>query len=339
LRTIRIMAQVCSALAAAHDAGIVHRDLKPENIMVLRDPADPAQERVKVLDFGIAKMMAPEECTQDALPVSSDAEPSSSVPSGDLTKMGTVIGTPDYMAPEQFMAKPVDARTDVYACGVLLHQLITGKLPLGDEHPMMTMQLRITQNGPRPSALVPDVLPKLDDLVASALSLEPADRPVSARKMQERLLEMLPEAANTLLPLATETLIRYPQVRVGSASVQADGPTLPSMSGTRPSDTRPSPVAIVVGASGLPRMFTPLPNVSMVNLHQRGALGLSSTAEPPSAPVEVDDHHAAPPAADPAEPTRATPVKSSRTERGPALWVAFVVVLATVALVVMFTRW
>ncbi len=107
-RVVHIMDQVLSALADAHAADIVHRDLKPENIMVtdLRGTKD----FVKVLDFGIAKI---QETSQDP----------------GLTQAGMVCGTPEYMSPEQARGEPLDARSDLYAAGVILYQMITGRLP------------------------------------------------------------------------------------------------------------------------------------------------------------------------------------------------------------------
>src|SRR5262249_5265763 len=125
-RAVRILVQVADALAAAHDKGVVHRDLKPENIMLLRDEDDPAREHVKVLDFGIAKILESETPSVDG---------PGSIHSA-LTGVGTVVGTPAYMSPEQCRGEPVDTRSDVYACGILLYQLVTGKLPFSSDNAM-----------------------------------------------------------------------------------------------------------------------------------------------------------------------------------------------------------
>src|SRR5262249_21412175 len=113
-RAARILIEVCDALMVAHELGIVHRDLKPENIMVIADPSHPNGERVKVLDFGIAKLLAPDT---PAAPADSRLDPASAV-----TRAGTFIGTPAYMSPEQCALLPVDTRADIYTCGVLLFQ-------------------------------------------------------------------------------------------------------------------------------------------------------------------------------------------------------------------------
>jgi serine/threonine-protein kinase len=108
---LRIARQIAGALARAHDKGVVHRDLKPENVML------GAGDEVKILDFGIAKLREP-EATEGALALQ-DTQ----------TLEGRVMGTPGYMSPEQAAGRPVDQRTDVYAFGVVLHEMVTGKLP------------------------------------------------------------------------------------------------------------------------------------------------------------------------------------------------------------------
>ncbi|MFT3772106.1 MAG: serine/threonine-protein kinase [Minicystis sp.] len=131
-RAVRIAIQVCAALEAAHAQRIVHRDLKPENVFIERDPAEPEVDVVKVLDFGIAKTMERERSPDNPPPSS---EPMSAPPSSVLTRVGSIVGTPEYMAPEQAMGLPVDARTDVYACGVLLFHMITGRQPFVGKTP------------------------------------------------------------------------------------------------------------------------------------------------------------------------------------------------------------
>ena len=113
-RLARIMVQVSSALAEAHDQNIIHRDLKPENIMV-EDRRDQ-KDFVKVLDFGIAKIQDPSDENGRA-----------------LTQQGMVCGTPEYMSPEQARGETLDARSDIYALGVLMYQMVTGDLPFKAE--------------------------------------------------------------------------------------------------------------------------------------------------------------------------------------------------------------
>ena len=120
-RAARILVHVLDALAAAHAVGIVHRDLKPENIMLVEDSAADGGERIKVLDFGIAKIL--EKGLEGAAAAA-------------LTTIGTLVGTPAYMSPEQCCGEPVEARSDVYSAGVVLYQLVTGSLPFVAESPI-----------------------------------------------------------------------------------------------------------------------------------------------------------------------------------------------------------
>ena len=150
-RTVEILAQVCEALEAAHAVGVVHRDVKPDNVFVCERKG---KDWVKLLDFGIAKL----------LPGGPDAP----------RLPGTVIGTPNYMAPEQAAGAPVDARTDLYALGVVLHELLAGRRPRvrGEWEPFPSH----TPGGePIPSALV--------DLVRQCLAADPALRPPSAQRL------------------------------------------------------------------------------------------------------------------------------------------------------------
>jgi serine/threonine protein kinase len=250
-RTARILAQVASALAEAHDLGIVHRDLKPENIMVMRDPNDPDVERVKVLDFGIAKIMTPEMVAEDSLPVSSERMFSSRVP--ELTMMGTLVGTPEYMAPEQLRGEAVDARTDVYACGLLMHQLLTGVLPLSGETFVQISIARNEETAPRVSDRVPATHERLDELVSKTLELDRTARPASARQLQEQIQTLLPELANVLLPLAKSPptpKTALPKVSTAAASASTE-PSISMVPLTESSPSTPrTPVSPAVETPG-----------------------------------------------------------------------------------------
>lgn len=155
--------QVVSALGAAHRLGIVHRDLKPENVMlVARDGEGPL---VKVLDFGVAKITL-EDQTQT------------------LTQLGTIFGTPQYMSPEQASGREVDGRSDLYSFGILLYEMLAGKLPFDAADALGFIVQQLNQ----PPAELPEDIPlPLRRLVVSLLAKEKQDRPESAAVVQKQL--------------------------------------------------------------------------------------------------------------------------------------------------------
>lgn len=156
LPSLQIAHQVAQALAAAHDKNIVHRDLKPENIMLISDPLHPDELRVKVLDFGIAKIARRSAPSAD-----------------DRTRVGAYMGTPLYMAPEQHgRAEEVDGRADVFAFGVILHELLAGKPPFQGS----ALSL-LGKPAPLLSSLRSDLPAGLSELVLRMMSLETTQRP------------------------------------------------------------------------------------------------------------------------------------------------------------------
>jgi serine/threonine-protein kinase len=156
-----IGAQIADALAAAHAHRIVHRDLKPENVIL--EPRDGGGELVKVLDFGVARVVTDE---------------APGAPGGKaLTRVGTVIGTPGYMAPEQALGESVDVRADVYALGVLLWELVARKQLYGGGDLTAIVTSQLTAAPPPLSSVAADVPAELDDLVAKMLMQKREDRP------------------------------------------------------------------------------------------------------------------------------------------------------------------
>ncbi|MET0389213.1 MAG: serine/threonine-protein kinase [Polyangiales bacterium] len=169
-----LLAQVADALSAARGAGIVHRDLKPENIQV--ETRDDGSYLAKILDFGIAHVVQPGAATPEA-------------PERALTRVGTVMGTPGYMAPEQAVGERVDHRTDLYALGVVLWECLTGK-PLWDGHDVMTIITRqLREPVPRPRDVLGDPrFPRaLDELVQHLCAREPHQRPDHAGRVRDQL--------------------------------------------------------------------------------------------------------------------------------------------------------
>jgi serine/threonine protein kinase len=163
---------ICCALEAAHDCGVVHRDLKPCNIMLLGRGGLAARQPV-LLDFGLAK-----QCL--------DGSPDETLPRA-LTKPGIILGTPSHMAPEQLTLAPIDHRVDIYACGVLLYEMLTGALPL-DATCSMTMIAAVVANPPRPPRqLVPDLPAELEHVILRCLEKDPNLRWQSIRELDRAL--------------------------------------------------------------------------------------------------------------------------------------------------------
>ncbi|WP_309889786.1 protein kinase domain-containing protein [Archangium sp.] len=169
-RVVELLAQVCSALGAAHAQGVIHRDLKPANVYVL--PREDGGHRVKLLDFGIAKHLYAE----------AEETP---------TQVGTLMGTPEFMAPEQCAGGTVDARTDLYSAGVLGQLLLTGQHPFTGK---TTAEILIAhlQHTPRPAhELVPGVPPALSRVLLRAMAREPSERYASAAEFKAALLSAM----------------------------------------------------------------------------------------------------------------------------------------------------
>jgi len=165
LRAANVVRQIAEGLDAAHRMEIVHRDLKPDNVMVIRDGDAPdAEERVKVVDFGIAKAFG------------------DSSGGTVLTRTGFVVGTPEFMSPEQLLGGTLDARSDIYALAIVAYQCLTAELPFATNTPDHGMAARLV-TPPRPlTAVQPAVRwpQQVQSVLDSALSRDPADRPPSA---------------------------------------------------------------------------------------------------------------------------------------------------------------
>ncbi|WP_170037546.1 serine/threonine-protein kinase [Georgenia soli] len=178
---LRVAGRVAGALAAAHAAGIVHRDVKPANVLLHGDD-------VTVVDFGIAA------ATQAA--------------GAALTQPGTVVGTAQYMAPEQGEGGEVSPASDVYALGCLLTAMVAGRPPFTGAHPLEVLRQHAAASPPRLATLAADVPHELDDLVAAMLAKRPAERPsaAAAARALEDLRARLPAAASLTPTAATEVM-------------------------------------------------------------------------------------------------------------------------------------
>jgi len=173
-RSLHILIQCCQALGAAHDKGIVHRDMKPENIFLTSRGGDP--DFVKIVDFGIAKMSD----------IETDGEPGRK-----LTKTGMIFGTPEYMSPEQAAGKPLDHRVDIYAIGVILFELATGRVPFVGDTFMGILTQHMFEEPPSLREVNPQVKvsSELEMVISRALSKDPGARYQTMKDLEEALVE------------------------------------------------------------------------------------------------------------------------------------------------------
>jgi serine/threonine-protein kinase len=315
-RAAEIMIQVCDALTAAHSRGILHRDLKPENVMLVRG-ATPGEEMVKVLDFGVAKIVASEHRIEDA--------PTNITGTG-LTSVGAVLGTPEYMSPEQCQGEPLDFRSDIYACGVLLYQLVTGQVPFSGETPVHTMLLHVREPPQPPRALAPALDAAIEAVILRALAKRPGDRFPDAQQLGSALAQAIgrkvpwvptdigpPEAAFA----ATPTPTGIPHLRsLGVAlppraatqapsaydeTVHADDEPRPRAGAstaplpTPPAPPRPARHTVPLHAPDVAAApSAPPPAMPEASTNAPGAPGMPRRSGPPAAPHVLAAAHPAP---------------------------------------------
>lgn len=170
-RARRILLQICRALQAAHARGIIHRDMKPENCFIIH--RNGMRDFVKVLDFGIAKFL--EENRQV---------------SHTLTQAGALIGTPEYMAPEQVQGEPADVRMDIYALGCIMYQLLTGQLPFSDKTMFGVLSQQVNVRPVPPRQLTPDadIPPEVEAIILKAMEKERPNRFQSMAELIEAIV-------------------------------------------------------------------------------------------------------------------------------------------------------
>jgi eukaryotic-like serine/threonine-protein kinase len=268
-RTVGIFSQVCGALQEAHDRGIVHRDLKPENIMLMQ--VGGQQDLVKVLDFGIAKQIAP-----------------GAGPETIITDHGMVVGTPEYMSPEQFSGGSLDPGTDIYALGVMAYEMLTGRLPFHAED-LLEWAKSHAIDPPPPfdqagaGGRVPDAA---EAAVMHALAKRPEARPPSAAAFYAELAAALP--GDTPPPLGRASSPPPPTRKVE----RRPAPPPPEPEPRRPTTTLP----MDFGASVRRRKRLLIAGVALLVLGAVAAAVLllfgvpgSQRAPPPLPPAVVDE--------------------------------------------------
>lgn len=160
----RLGEQLCGALEAAHEMGVVHRDVKPQNVMLVDSRTEMLS---KLTDFGIARQVGGDYTT--------------------LTMTGQVLGTPDYLSPEQVLGEPGGPSSDLYALGIVLYELLTGHLPFQAENALAAASRRMVADPPRLTTFRNDISPALEDVILLVLRRDPAARPANARQLAEML--------------------------------------------------------------------------------------------------------------------------------------------------------
>ena len=204
-RAIEIVLQVCDALMEAHAQGVIHRDLKPGNVIL------QGGEHVFVVDFGKAKIMTGGGGTGTT----------------NLTQHNMVFGTPEYMAPEQAKGDELDARCDVYAAGIMLYELLTGRVPFSGATPLNVLTAHLTQMAPRPSVSAPDreITPALEAVVMHAIEKDPAKRYATAAALRAAVRAAVdaPDDVESVAPSR-----RIVSVRVDESGADAHALTIPA---------------------------------------------------------------------------------------------------------------
>ncbi len=159
---LRIAKQICAGLAAAHEVGVIHRDIKPQNIII------EAAGGLKIMDFGIARLKEER----------------------GMTAEGTVVGTPDYMSPEQARGIALDFRSDIYSTGIVLYEVFTGTLPFEGETPLAVVLKHIQENPPPPQHRNPKIEPKISQIILKCIQKSPKDRFQSVNDLYEALTKV-----------------------------------------------------------------------------------------------------------------------------------------------------
>jgi serine/threonine protein kinase len=228
---VTIVRHIAGTLAVAHAAGIIHRDLKPDNVFVVRDPDIEGGERIKLLDFGIAKL-----ATETAGP--------------SQTTTGVIMGTPNYMSPEQCRgAGQIDHRSDLYAIGCILFELLCGRVPFVGEGSGDIIGAHLLTPPPQPSSLMPAIPAELEALVLRLLAKKPAERPESASALAAELQRLAAAIPDSLMTRGGDIAV---------ASTERSDPPIDPAGATTPSPPPPdATVATTAPTPPPPALVTP----------------------------------------------------------------------------------
>jgi len=249
--TGRIMLEILDALAHAHAHGVTHRDMKPANVILLDGSA-----AVKVADFGIAR-----------------------IETSELTQAGTVLGTPSYMSPEQFLGQPVDGRSDLFSCGVILYQFLTGEKPFTGA--VTTIMHKVLKEEPlAPSMLNATLPPAWDAVIRKAMAKNPAERYQTAAEFAQAVRDVVEGKAAA----ADSTVINLAEATIARAAGAARGTdTIASAPGVGAAASAPPPSAPAAGAGKPGLLFAGAAAAVAV---VAGALWMTM-ARKPEAPVQA----------------------------------------------------
>jgi eukaryotic-like serine/threonine-protein kinase len=305
-RAVRILAQACRSLDEAHRAGMIHRDLKPENIFLCHQGG--IEDFAKVLDFGLAKVTE-REMRPDSV---------------EYTKEGMVFGTPEFMSPEQSLGKPLSPASDVYALGIILYEVLTGKLPFDAKAPLEYLQAHATRSPIPINERVPglEVPESLWFVIEKALQ-----KPAEARQQSAALLADELEAAIGI----PNSAARLPLANVRPASARPGPATLPLGLPTATSVPAPPGSAVTATIEGGPSVHAELPPSAedSATTHASGAGPASALAR--RGPVKEETP--LPPAKDGGHDIGRR--NASDAAAGPPAWIWVVVAFAFVAGVVL----
>jgi serine/threonine protein kinase len=253
-QVIALLLPMCDALIAAHSAGIVHRDLKLDNVFLCDNPKDPSRPHVKVLDWGVAKV------------IDHDVR---------HTIEGQLVGTPQYVSPEQARGGPVSPQTDVYSLGVMAYELFVEELPFDADTPVELLLMHVHATPPSPSSLWPEIPPLLETLLLQMLAKAPDRRPTMLEVAQrleivrdtlrERdapavppLTSLLPAGLAQTMPSARRIRSRRWQWATGAAAIMASATLFAVKIGSTAPISGPRPASSVT-ASSSPRASAATP--------------------------------------------------------------------------------